>query len=117
VELFVEVLLMCQRAGLVKMGRVALDGTKIKAAASKHKAMSYKRMNKDEARLQAEVQEMLRRAEQTDREEDQLYGVGQEEEGLLAELSRRETRLQRLRAAKAELEKEAAEARAAELRE
>jgi transposase len=61
--LFVEVLLMCQRAGLVKMGHVALDGTKIKAAAGKHKAMSYKRMNKDEARLQGEVEEMLRRAD------------------------------------------------------
>lgn len=115
--LFVEVFLMCQRAGLVKMGHVALDGTKIKAAASKHKAMSYKRMNKDEARLQAEVQEMLRRADQTDKEEDQLYGVGQDEEDLPAELSRREERLKRIRAAKAELEKEAAEGRAAELRE
>jgi hypothetical protein len=73
--LFVEVLLMCQRAGLVKMGHVALDGTRIKAAASKHKAMSYKRMNKDEARLQAEVQEMLRRAEQTDREKRRTYNL------------------------------------------
>jgi transposase len=115
--LFVEVLLMCQRAGLVKMGHVALDGAKIKAAASKHKAMSYKRMNKDEARLQAEVEEMLRRAEQIDKEEDQLYGVGQDQEDLPAELSRREERLKRIRAAKAELEKEAAEGRAAELRE
>jgi transposase len=115
--LFVEVLVMCQRAGLVKMGHVALDGAKIKAAASKHKAMSYKRMNQDEARLQAEVQEMLRRVEQTDKEEDQLYGVGQDEEGLPAELSRREEGLKRIRAAKAELEKEAAEGRAAELRE
>jgi transposase len=116
-RLFVEVLLMCQRAGLVKMGHVALDGTKIKAEASKHKAMSYKRMNQDEARLQAEVQEMLRRADQTDKEEDQLYGVGQDEEDLPAELSRREERLKRIRAAKAELEKEAAEGRAAQLRE
>jgi hypothetical protein len=52
--------------------------------------MSYKRMNKGEGRLQAEVEEMLRRAEQTDKEEDQLYGVGQDEEGLPAELSRPE---------------------------
>ena len=116
-RLFVEVLLMCHRAGLLKLGHVALDGTKIKAAASKHKAMSYKRMNQDEARLQAEVQELLRRAEQTDREEDQRYGRGQDEEDLPAELSRREQRLKRIRAAKAELEKEAAEGRAAALRE
>jgi transposase len=115
--LFVEVLLLCQRAGLVKMGCVALDGTKIKAAASKHKAMSYKRMNKDEARLRAEVEEMLRRAEQTDKEEDQLYGVGKDEEGLPGELARREERVKRIRAAKGELEKEAAEGRTAELLE
>ena len=74
-------------------------------------------MNQDEARLQAEVQELLRRAEQTDREEDQRYGRGQDEEDLPAELSRREQRLKRIRAAKAELEKEAAEGRAAALRE
>jgi hypothetical protein len=94
---------------------VAVDGTKIKAAASKHKAMSYKRMNEEEARLEAEVKELLRRAEQTDQEEDELYGPGQDKQDLPEELSRRETRLQRLRSAKAELEKEAVEARAAEL--
>jgi transposase len=115
--LFVQVLQMCRRAGLVKLGHVALDGTKIKAAASKHKAMSYQRMNQDEARLHAEVQELLRRADQTDKEEDRRYGEGQEEQDLPAELARREQRLERIRAAKAELEKEAAEARAAELRE
>lgn len=116
-RLFVEVLRLCRAAGLVKLGLVALDGTKIKAAASKHKAMSYKRMNEEEARLEAQVKELLRRAAQTDREEDELYGPGQDKQDLPAELSRRETRLQRLRAAKAELEKEAAERRAAELRE
>ena len=116
-RLFVEVLRLCRAAGLVKLGLVALDGTKIKAAASKHKAMSYKRMNEEEARLEAQVKELLRRAEQTDQEEDELYGPGQDKQDLPAELSRRETRLQLLRAAKAELEKEAAETRAAELRE
>jgi transposase len=115
--LFVEVLQMCHRAGLIKLGHVALDGTKIKAAASKHKAMSYNRMNQEEARLKAEVEELLRRADQTDKEEDQRYGQGQDEEDLPAELRRRETRLQRIREAKVELEREAAEARAAELRE
>ena len=116
-RLFVEVLRLCQAAGLVKLGAVALDGTKIKAAASKHKAMSYKRMNEDEKRLQEQVAELLRRAEQADREEDELYGAGQDKEDLPAELARRETRLQRLREARAQLEKEAAEGRAAELRE
>ena len=116
-RLFLEVLQLCRAAGLVKLGPVALDGTKIKAAASKHKAMSYKRMNEEEARLEAQVKELLRRAAQTDREEDELYGPGRDKQDLPEELSRRETRLQRLRAAKAELEKDAAEARAAELRE
>ena len=116
-KLFAEGLRLCEAAGLVKLGLVALDGTKIKAAASKHKAMSYKRMNEQEARLHQQVQELLRRAEQADREEDELYGPGQDKEDLPAELSRRETRLQRLREAKAQLEKEAAESRAAELRE
>jgi transposase len=116
-ELFDQVVRMCRRAGLVKLGQVALDGTKIKAAASKHKAMSYQRMSKDEARLRAEIEGLLRRAEQTDEEEDRLYGRGQDEEDLPAELGRREQRLERIRAAKAELEKEAAEGRAAELRE
>ena len=103
-RLFVEVLRLCRAAGLVKLGSVALDGTKIKAAASKHKAMSYKRTNEEEARLEAQVKELLRRAAQTDREEDELYGPGQDKQDLPVELSRRETRLQRLRAAKAELE-------------
>lgn len=116
-RLFEEVLRLCRAAGLVKLGSVALDGTKIKAAASKHKAMSYKRMNEEEARLKAQVQEWLRRAEEIDRHEDELYGRGKDKEDLPAELARRETRLQRLREAKTQLEKEAAEGRAAELRE
>lgn len=115
-RLFVEVLRLCQAAGLVKLGTVALDGTKIKAAASKHKAMSYKRMGEEERRLQEQVAEMMRRAEQADREEDERYGAGQEGEDLPEELARRETRLRRLREAKAALEKEAAEGRAQELR-
>ena len=116
-RLFVEVLRLCEAAGLVKLGTVALDGTKIKAAASKHKAMSYKRINEEEKRLQDQVTELLRRAAQADREEDELYGRGQDREDLPEELARRETRLQRLREAKAALEKEAAEGRALELRE
>jgi len=116
-RLFVEALRLCQEAGLVKLGAVALDGAKIKAAASKHKAMSYKRMNEEEKRLQEQVAELLRRADEVDREEDAQYGPGQDKEDLPEELARRETRLQRLREAKAALEKEAAEGRAEELRE
>ena len=108
---------LCEAAGLVKLGAVALDGAKIKAAASKHKAMSYKRMNEEEKRLQDQVAELLRSADEADRKEDELYGTGQDKEDLPAELARRETRLQRLREAKAALEKEAAEGRAEELRE
>src|SRR5690606_5362350 len=68
--LFVQVLKLCQRAGLVSLGHVALDGTKVKANASKHKAMSYKRMLETEQRLKKEVAEWLRQAEVTDAEED-----------------------------------------------
>jgi transposase/IS5 family transposase len=116
-RLFVEVLRLCQESGLVKLGMVALDGAKIKAAASKHKAMSYKRMNEEEKRIQEQVAELLRRADEADREDDARYGVGQDEEDLPAELARRDTRLKRLREAKAALEKKAAEGRAEELRE
>jgi transposase len=115
-SLFVQVLQLCQKAGLVKLGHVAFDGTKVQANASKHKAMSYDRMNEEEKRLQAEVEALLHQAEKTDRQEDEEYGVGCDPEDLPAELSRRETRLERLRAAKAELEREAAQVRAEELR-
>jgi len=74
--LFLQVLKLCQKAGLVKLGHVALDGTKIKANASKHKAMSYKRMKEEESRLEAEVAELLKKAESVDEEEDQRYGKG-----------------------------------------
>jgi transposase len=116
-KLFVQVLRMCERAGLVKLGHVALDGTKILANASKHKAMSHERMTKEEARLRAEVDALLARAEQVDREEDERYGVGINPTDLPAELHRRETRLARIQEVKAELEREAAAARAAELRD
>src|SRR5690242_19659763 len=72
--LFVQVLKLAEKAGLVKLGHVALDGTKIKANASKHKAMSYERMKKREGELQAEVDRWLVAAEAADAEEDKLYG-------------------------------------------
>jgi transposase len=116
-RLFGQVLRECQSAGLVKLGHVAIDGTKMKANASKHKAMSYDRMQTDEARIAAEVEALLARAEAVDAEEDRLYGVGQDPQDLPAELQRREGRLAKIRAIRAALEKEAATSRAAELRD
>jgi transposase len=102
--LFEQGLRLCRKAGLVQLGRVAIDGTKMKANASKHKAMSYGRMQEKEAALRQEVAELLRRAEQADRDEDQRYGAEHRGEALPAELARRETRLQKLAEAKAALE-------------
>ena len=110
--LFGEVLQLCQRAGLVKLGHVSLDGTKILANASKHKAMSYGRMGEVEKRLNQEIATLLAQAQQVDAAEDALYGKGRCGDELPAELARRESRLRKIREAKAELEAEA-EARAA----
>jgi len=75
--LFVQGLRLCAQAGLVKLGHVSLDGTKILANASKHKAMSYKRMQEQEAKLRAEVDRLLARADEIDLQEDEMFGVGQ----------------------------------------
>jgi transposase len=107
--LFVQVLQLCQKAGLVKLGHVAIDGTKIKANASKHKAMSYDRMEETAQRLRQEVEELLRQAAATDEAEDAQYGKGKRGDELPAELQRRESRLKKIREAKAELEREARE--------
>lgn len=112
-KLFVQMLQVCQKAGMVTLGHVALDGTKVKANASKHKAMSYERMAKSERELAAEITSLLERAEQVDRDEDKRYGRGVRGDEVPAELRRREERLTRLRAAKAALEAEAAAAHAA----
>jgi transposase len=105
--LFTQALLLCSEAGLVKLGHVAIDGTKIKANASKHKAMSYKRMNETEARLKQEIDALLAAAEKTDAEEDAQYGKDRRGDELPAELQRRESRLQKIGEAKAALEQEA----------
>ena len=105
--LFLQVLKLCQKAGLVRLGHVALDGTKIKANASKHKAMSYKRMKDEEARLEAEVREILRAAEAVDEEEDQRYGNDKRGDELPKELAFRESRLRKIREASKALEEEA----------
>ena len=106
--LFLTALRLCQAAGLAKLGRVAIDGTKLKANASKHKAMSYGRMAEREAALRAEVQAILDEAEAVDAAEDARYGDARGDE-LPPELRRRETRLARIREAKAALEAEARE--------
>jgi transposase/signal recognition particle subunit SEC65 len=107
--LFVQVLKLCQKAGLVKLGHVSLDGTKVKANASKHKALSYGRMKEEEKRLEAEVRELLKRAQEVDEEEDRRYGQGRRGDELPRELAFRESRLRKIREAKAALEAEARE--------
>ena len=106
-ELFLQVLELCRQAGLVKLGHVVLDGTKVKANASRNKAMSYGQMKEKEAQLEAEVAELLRRAEETDEEEDQRYGPDRRGDELPEELAFRESRLRKIREAKATLEAEA----------
>ena len=110
--LFVEVLKLCREAGLVKLRHVAVDGTKVKANASRHKAMSYKRLVAEEKRLRKEVRRMLAEAEAADGAEDARHGEGVRGDELPEELKRRESRLKRLREAKARLEAEARKARA-----
>jgi len=107
--LFLQVLKLCRGAGLVKLGHVALDGTKVKANASKHKAMSYDRMGKAEAQLEKEITTLLEEAKNVDDEEDAKYGKGKRGDELPEELQRRESRLTKIRAAKAALEAEARE--------
>jgi len=109
-QLFVQVLQLCQEAGLVKLGHVALDGTKIKANASRHKAMSYGRMLKEEKRLTEEIKQLFEKAESIDRQEDNEYGPDRCGDELPEELARRESRLKRIQDAKKALE---AKARAA----
>ncbi|MGB0064532.1 MAG: IS1182 family transposase [Terracidiphilus sp.] len=107
--LFTQALLLCSEAGLVKLGHVSIDGTKIKANASKHKAMSYKRMTETEARLKQEIDALLAAAEKTDAAEDAQYGRDRHGDELPAELQRRESRLQKITEAMAALEERAKE--------
>lgn len=114
-ELLTQALALCAKAGLVKLGRVALDGTKLRASASRHKAMSYERMEREERRLEAELAELraqaralLEQAEAIDEAEDARYGAERRGDELPEGLARREKRLQTIREAKAALEAEAA---------
>jgi len=115
-ELFVQALRLCGQAGLVGLGALALDGTKLRANASRHKAMSYERMVRAEAQLEAEIaairanaEQLLGDAEAVDAAEDARFGADRRGDELPAELQRREQRLARIREAKAALEAEAAE--------
>ena len=105
-DLLVQTVCLAAKAGLVRLNHVALDGTKIKANASKHKAMSYGRMEKEEKRLREEIDRILEKTNANDQAEDQEYG-NQRGDDLPAELANREKRLETIMKAKAELEAEA----------
>lgn len=105
--LFRQILRLCQEAGLVKLGHVALDGTKIKANAGLNKAMSYGRMKQTEAALEAQVRDWLCRAAQTDKEEDRKFGTQLRGDEMPDWLADRQKRLEKIRAARAALEAEA----------
>jgi len=108
-ELFQQVLGLVLEVGALKLGRVALDGSKVKANASKHKAMSYGRMEETEKLLRKEVQKLLKQAEAADEEEDKRYGRDRRGDELPEELQRRETRIARIQEAKKALEEQARE--------
>ena len=114
-DLFAQVVKMAAESGLAKIGTLAVDGSKLKANASKHKAMSYGRMKEEEARLEREIAAILKLAQKQDAEDDVEFGPDFRGDELPEELARRETRLQRIRDAKDRLEKrKAEEAKAAE---
>lgn len=108
--LFVQVVRIAQELGLVKLGTLAVDGSKVKANASRHKAMSYGRMLKEEKRLRREIRELLREAGATDEREDAAYGADRRGDELPEELRRREARLQKIREARRRLERRQREA-------
>jgi len=105
-ELLVQTVRLAQKAGLVQLKQVAVDGTKVKANASKHSSMSYGRMQEEEKRLEAEIEQYLKEAETVDAEEDAAFGDRRGDE-LPPELADRQKRLEAIRRAKAELEEEA----------
>ena len=104
---FEQVLRLALKAGAMKLGRVAIDGSKVKANASKHKAMSYGRMKDKELELREEIRRLLSEADRQDEAEDRRYGKDGTGEELPEELRRRESRLERIRQAKRALEEEA----------
>lgn len=113
-DLFVQSVRLCSEAGLVKLGHVSLDGSKVKANASRHKSMSYAYMLKKEEQLRKEIAAIFAEAEEIDRLEDEKFGKGNRGDELPEELRTRESRLAKIREAKAALEREAEEAAAAQ---
>ena len=113
-QLLQQVLRLALEAGAVKLGRVALDGTKMKANASKHKAMSWGRLKQAEKQIAAEVKQMLREAEKADAAEDALHGPDKSGQELPEELQRRKTRLEKIRQAQKALQQRAREKAAAQ---
>jgi len=107
--LFLQALQLCQKAGLVKLGQVAIDGTKIAANASRQQSKKYERLSEKEQALLAEVQRLLAEAAALDQQEDEQFGKGQRGDELPEELATAEQQLEKLRAAKRELEREAKE--------
>ena len=108
--LFVQVIRICKEAGLVKLGTLAIDGSKFRANVSKHKAMSYGRMNEKEQQLKEEIRDLLAKAQAVDEEEDARLGPDNSGDELPEELRRRETRLKKIEEAKRRLEERQAEA-------
>lgn len=108
-ELFVQVLRLCQELKLVRFGHISLDGSKVKANASKHKAMSYGRMQKKKDELEQEIKELLQKANEIDEEEDKEYGEESRGDELPDELQFKESRLRKIKEGMERLEKEAKE--------
>lgn len=112
-DLFIQVLALCAGAGLLKLGRVALDGTKLRASASRHKAMSHDRLGPKIEDYEAQVKDLLAEAEAADQAEDDAFGEDRRGDEIADELARKETRLQKMRAAKEAIEADAREKAAA----
>jgi transposase len=106
--LFIQILRLCQKAGMVSLGHVALDGTKFQANASKHKAMSHERMLRAEKELEKEINALIRKAEILDAQEDRRYGKGRRGSELPEDLRHKQSRLERIRQARKEMEAETA---------
>ncbi|CAK6697902.1 IS1182 family transposase [Synechococcus sp. CCY9201] len=115
--LFVQILRLCQIAGMVSLGHMALDGTKVQANASKHKAMSHERMLRAEKELEKEISALLRKAEILDAQEDKRYGKGKRGSDLPEELRHKQSRLERIRQARKQMEAETAAAAARQRQE
>src|SRR5450432_3928586 len=107
--LFVQALRLCQKAGLVKLGNVSIDGTKMKANASTRRSVGYEKISQREQHWRSEVERLLKQAQQTDQGEDQRFGVGQPADPLPDALANAQKRFQRLQQARTELEQEAKE--------